>query len=177
MAGESAGAAGGRDSPPAHPITSLRFGLGFDSHPRDRARPLFLGGVRFEGEPGLSGHSDADVLCHALADALLGAAGLGDLGTHFSDSEPETEGMAGLDVLAGVVEAVRKAGLVPVSCDVVVIAERPSIAPRRQEIRERLGAALGIPSERVSVKGTRPEGLGLTGDGAGCLALAVLGPA
>lgn len=124
----------------------------------------------------MSGHSDADVLCHALADALLGAAGLGDLGTHFPESDPQTEGMAGLDLLARAVEAVRETGLTPVSCDVVVIVERPSIAPRRQEIRERLGEVLRVPPDRVSVKGTRPEGLGLTGDGAGCLALAVLGP-
>ncbi|HEV8681847.1 MAG TPA: 2-C-methyl-D-erythritol 2,4-cyclodiphosphate synthase [Actinomycetota bacterium] len=155
----------------------LRFGLGFDTHARDRDRPLFLGGVRFEGEAGLAGHSDADVVCHALADALLGAAGLGDLGVHFQDEDPELEGIAGLDLLARAVEIVREAGLAPVSCDAVVIAERPVLAPRREEMRTGIGKVLGIQAERVSVKATRPEGLGLTGDGAGCLALAVLGPA
>jgi 2-C-methyl-D-erythritol 2,4-cyclodiphosphate synthase len=155
----------------------LRFGLGFDVHPRDESRPLFLGGLRFEGEAGLAGHSDADVVCHALADALLGAAGLGDLGTRFPEEDPDVLGIAGLELLGRAVEIVRGAGLAPVSCDVVVIAERPVVAPRREEIRTGLGGALGISGERVSVKATRPEGLGLTGDGAGCLVLAVLGPA
>jgi 2-C-methyl-D-erythritol 2,4-cyclodiphosphate synthase len=154
----------------------LRVGLGFDSHPRDEERPLFLGGVRFDGEAGLAGHSDADVVCHALADALLGAAGLGDLGTHFPEADPASEGIRGLDLLERTVGSVREAGLVPVSCDLVVIAERPAVAPRREEIRSGLGRVLGIAAERVSVKGTRPEGLGLTGNGAGCLALAVVGP-
>jgi 2-C-methyl-D-erythritol 2,4-cyclodiphosphate synthase len=157
-------------------VADLRIGLGFDCHPKDQGRPLFLGGVRFEGEAGLAGHSDADVVCHALADALLGAAGLGDLGAHFRDGDPELEGIGGLDLLNRTVQIVRRAGLAPVSCDLVVIAERPAVAPRREEIRAGLGRVLGIPQERVSVKGTRPEGLGLTGDGAGCLALAVLGP-
>jgi 2-C-methyl-D-erythritol 2,4-cyclodiphosphate synthase len=157
-------------------VADLRFGLGFDCHPQDEGRPLFLGGVRFDGEAGLAGHSDADVVCHALADALLGAAGLGDLGDHFREGHPELEGIAGLDLLERTVGIVSKAGLAPVSCDLVVIAERPAVAPRREEIRAGLGRVLGIPPDRVSVKGTRPEGLGLTGNGAGCLALAVLGP-
>ncbi|MEX2420406.1 MAG: 2-C-methyl-D-erythritol 2,4-cyclodiphosphate synthase, partial [Actinomycetota bacterium] len=76
----------------------MRFGLGFDSHPRDAARPLSLGGVRFDGEPGLAGHSDADVVCHAIADGLLGAGGLGDVGQHFPDQDPATEGIGGLDL-------------------------------------------------------------------------------
>jgi 2-C-methyl-D-erythritol 2,4-cyclodiphosphate synthase len=158
-------------------VADLRLGLGFDTHPRDEGRPLFLGGVRFDGEAGLAGHSDADVVCHALADALLGAAGLGDLGTHFPEGDPELQRIAGLDLLARAVEIVRGAGLAPASCDVVVIAERPTVAPRREEIQAALSRVLRIPVERVSIKGTRPEGLGLTGDGAGCLALAVLGPA
>jgi 2-C-methyl-D-erythritol 2,4-cyclodiphosphate synthase len=107
----------------------------------------------------------------------LGAAGLGDLGTHFQDGDREVEGLAGLDLLARAVEIVREAGLAPVSCDAVVIAERPHVAPRRDEMRAGLARVLGVPSQRVSVKATRPEGLGLIGDGAGCLALAVLAPA
>lgn len=152
----------------------VRVGLGFDVHPRAAGRPLWLGGARFDDEQGLAGHSDGDAVCHALADALLGAAGLGDVGEHFPDTDPRVAGIAGLDLLARVVAKVRVAGLVPVSGDVTVIAERPTIAPAREEIRRHLSATLGVAVERVSVKATRPEGLGLTGDGIGCLALAVL---
>jgi 2-C-methyl-D-erythritol 4-phosphate cytidylyltransferase/2-C-methyl-D-erythritol 2,4-cyclodiphosphate synthase len=134
-----------------------------------------LGGVRFDGV-GLAGHSDGDAVCHALADALLGAAGLGDVGEHFPDTDQRFEGIGGLDLLALVVAKVRVAGLEPVSADLTVLAERPAIAPAREEIRRALAAVLGVASERVSVKATRPEGLGLTGDGVGCLALAVLQP-
>jgi 2-C-methyl-D-erythritol 2,4-cyclodiphosphate synthase len=151
-----------------------RVGLGFDVHPREAGRALMLGGVRFDGEVGLAGHSDGDAVCHALADALLGAAGLGDVGEHFPDTDPRTSGMDGLDLLSRTVAKVRVAGFAPVSADVTVIAERPHVASSREEIRRRLAAALGISSERLSVKATRPEGLGLSGDGAGCLALAVL---
>ncbi len=155
-------------------MAEQRFGLGFDVHPREIGRPLLLSGVRFEGEPGLSGHSDADVVCHAVADALLGAAGLGDIGEHFPEGDPEVAGIGGLDLLARTVAAVRERGLVPLSADVTVVAERPAIAPHREEMRRNLAAALGVPVDRVSVKGSRPEGLGLSGDGAACIALAVL---
>jgi len=151
-----------------------RFGLGFDSHPREIGRPLYLGGVHFEGEPGLSGHSDADVVCHAIGDALLGAAGLGDLGDHFSDTDPGIAGIAGLDLLAQIVGLLAEEQLHPWSCDATVIAERPKLALKREEMRRNVAATLGVPVERVSVKATRPEGLGLTGDGAGCMALAVV---
>lgn len=150
------------------------IGLGFDVHPRDASRKLFLGGVRFEGEPGLAGHSDGDAVCHALADALLGAAGLGDIGQHFPDTDPKVVGMEGIELLSRTVAKVRVAGCSPVSADVTVIADRPSIAPHRDEMRTTLAAALGISIERMSVKASRPEGLGLSGDGAACLALAVL---
>lgn len=155
----------------------LRLGLGFDSHLPDEGRPLFLGGVRFDGEPGLAGHSDGDVVCHALADALLGAAALGDIGAHFPEDDPSIAGIRGLDLLARAVGLVRADGLVPEACDVVVLAERPRIGDRRDEVRAALAAALGVPEGRVSVKAKRPEGLGLRGDGAGCLALAVVRPA
>jgi 2-C-methyl-D-erythritol 2,4-cyclodiphosphate synthase len=155
-------------------VGEARFGLGFDSHPADPSRPLILGGLRFEGEPGLAGHSDGDVVCHALADALLGAAGLGDIGEHFPDTDPAVEGIAGPDLLRRVVGLVRQAGLAPRACDLVVLAERPRLGPRRDELRTSLAGALGIDLARVSVKATRPEGLGLSGDGVGCLALAVL---
>ncbi len=151
-----------------------RVGLGFDVHPPDPRRELFLGGVRFEGEPGLGGHSDGDAVCHALADALLGAAALGDLGDHFPEADPAVAGIAGLDLLARVVALLRDRGLRPLGCDLTVIADRPAIAPRREEIRRNLAATLGLPVERVSVKATRPEGLGLAGRGAGCLAIATV---
>jgi len=154
-------------------VGEVRVGQGFDVHRFASGRPLMLGGVRFEGD-GLAGHSDGDAVCHALADALLGAAGLGDVGEHFPDTDQRFEGIGGLDLLARVVAKVRVAGLAPVSADLTVLAERPAIAPVRDEIRRGLAAVLGVAPERVSVKATRPEGLGLSGDGVGCLALAVL---
>lgn len=155
-------------------MAERRFGLGFDVHPHGSGRPLLLGGVRFDGDHGLAGHSDGDVVCHALADALLGAAAIGDVGEHFPDTDPLFAGIAGLDLLAGVVERVGGSGLVPESADLTILAERPPIAPHRGEMRAALAACLGVPVDRVSVKATRPEGLGLSGDGIGCLALAVL---
>ncbi|MEX0832343.1 MAG: 2-C-methyl-D-erythritol 2,4-cyclodiphosphate synthase [Actinomycetota bacterium] len=152
---------------------SDKFGLGFDVHPREISRPLYLGGVHFEEEPGLAGHSDADVVCHALADALLGASALGDVGDHFRPGDPGVEGIAGLDLLGRVVGILAEKGIVPRSCDVTVLAERPSIGDHREEIRRNLAAALGVPVDAVSVKATRPEGLGLAGEGAACIALAV----
>lgn len=151
-----------------------RFGLGFDVHPWAVGRPLFLGGVRFPGEPGLLGHSDGDVVCHAVADALLGAAALGDIGEHFPDTDPMVAGIEGMDLLARVVAKVRVRGLAPFSADVTVVAERPAVAPVREEIRRNLAATLGVPVDRVSVKATVPEGLGLSGEGVGCMVLAVL---
>ncbi len=155
-------------------MSEMRTGLGFDVHPWAAGRPLVLGGVRFDGEEGLAGHSDGDAVCHALADAMLGAAALGDIGEHFPDTDPEIAGIAGLDLLAQTVETVRAAGFEPDAADVTVIAERPAIGPARAEMRERLAGVVGVPVERVSVKATRPEGLGLSGEGIGCLALAVL---
>jgi 2-C-methyl-D-erythritol 2,4-cyclodiphosphate synthase len=154
-------------------VPELRFGLGFDVHGRGDAPPLMLGGVRFEDEPRLEGHSDADVICHAVGDALLGTAALGDLGAHFPEGDPHVADLGGLELLRRVVDLVGEAGLRPASCDVVVVAERPSLASRRDEMRANLAGALGLPVDRVSVKATRPEGLGLSGEGAACFALAV----
>jgi 2-C-methyl-D-erythritol 2,4-cyclodiphosphate synthase len=158
-------------------MTGVRIGLGIDVHRRSGARRLYLGGELFDGEPGLEAHSDGDVVCHALADALLGAAGMGDLGQHFPDSDPAYAGMGGLDLLGRVVDLLAKEGLRPDHCDLTVLADGPPIEPRRDAIRRNLATALGVADERVSVKATRPEGLGLTGDGAGCLAVAAVGPA
>jgi 2-C-methyl-D-erythritol 2,4-cyclodiphosphate synthase len=157
-------------------MSEPRIGLGFDVHRADAERVLMLAGVRFDGVAGLAGHSDGDVACHALADALLGAAGLGDLGEHFPDDDPATEGIAGLDLLARAVTLVADAGWRASSCDLTVLAERPALAPRREDMRRNLSGTLGLPVESVSVKATRPEGLGLHGDGAGCIAIAVLLP-
>jgi 2-C-methyl-D-erythritol 2,4-cyclodiphosphate synthase len=154
-----------------------RTGLGFDVHPRAAGRPLMLGGVRFDDEDGLAGHSDGDAVCHALADALLGAAALGDLGERFPEVDPAFAGIAGLDLLGRVVASVREAGMAPDAADLTVIADRPAVSPARPEMRRLLADVLGLPEGRVSVKATRPEGLGLSGDGVGCLALAVLRPA
>jgi 2-C-methyl-D-erythritol 2,4-cyclodiphosphate synthase len=149
-------------------------GLGFDVHAFAPGRPLMLGGIAFEGEDGLAGHSDGDAVCHALADALLGAAGLGDVGEHFPDTDPATEGIGGLDLLARAVALVLDAGYEASSVDVTVVADTPPIAPVREEMRAALARPLRLEVDRVSVKATRPEGLGLTGEGIGCLAAVVL---
>lgn len=158
----------------AHMPEVPRVGLGFDVHPWAEGRELWLGGVRFEGPRGLAGHSDGDAVCHAIADALLGAAALGDVGEHFPDTDPAVVSIAGSELLAGVVRIVAGAGLTPSSCDLTVICSEPAIAPRRDEMRVTLADVIGVDVTRVSVKATRPEGLGLVGDGIGCLAVAVL---
>jgi 2-C-methyl-D-erythritol 2,4-cyclodiphosphate synthase len=158
-------------------MAEQRVGLGFDVHPSAVGRPLFLAGVRFADEPGLLGHSDGDVVCHALADALLGAAALGDIGQHFPDDDPAVEGIGGLDLLARIVSKVHEQGWLPRSADITVIGERPAVAPARDEMRRNLAATLGLPVDRVSVKATRPEGLGLSGEGVGCIAVAALSSA
>lgn len=155
-------------------MTDVRVGLGFDSHDRDASRPLRLGGLEFAGEPGLSGHSDGDVVCHALADALLGAGALGDIGRHFPDTDPAIAGIAGRELLARVVSILADAGYEPASCDLVVIADRPQIGDRRDEMRSSLSGALGVGTDAVSVKATRPEGLSLSGEGIACMAIATI---
>jgi len=149
-------------------------GLGFDVHPFATDGELWLGGLLFEGDVGLSGHSDGDVVCHAVADALLGAVALGDIGEHFPETAPEMAGITGDEILTRTLRLLSDVGRAPVSMDITVLCDRPQIAPRRGEMRERLAAISGVPVDRVSVKATRPEGLGLVGDGIGCLALAVV---
>ena len=155
-------------------MADQRFGFGFDAHAYGVGRTLMLAGVRFDGQPGLIGHSDGDAVCHAVADAILGAAALGDIGEHFPEEDDRLEGIAGLDLLARTVAKVRVRGLAAWSTDVTVIAERPSISPSRDEMRRNLGSALNVPLGRISIKATRPEGIGLSGEGIGCLALVVL---
>jgi 2-C-methyl-D-erythritol 2,4-cyclodiphosphate synthase len=150
-------------------------GQGFDVHrfSEDPARPLVLGGVVFEGEPGLDGHSDADAVAHAVADALLGAAGLGDIGSWFPDDDPDTEGADSMGLLASVVAGVRAEGWTVANVDCTVVCELPRVAPRRAELQERLTAVVGAP---VTVKGKRPEDLGALGrkEGIACLAVSLL---
>ena len=155
-------------------MTDIRVGVGLDTHVHAPGRPLYLGGVHFEGEPGLLGHSDGDVICHALSDALLGAAALGDIGEHFPDTDAAYEGISGLDLLGRVAAMLADRELAPSACDLTLVASRPQVAPRRDEIRRNIAGVLGIDLRRVSVKATRPEGLGLSGDGAGCLAVATI---
>jgi 2-C-methyl-D-erythritol 2,4-cyclodiphosphate synthase len=155
-------------------VSVPRVGLGFDVHPRQHGRALMLAGVLFDGEDGLSGHSDGDAVCHAVADAMLGAAALGDVGVHFPDTDPAFAGMSGRDLISLVAGLVHDAGFATTSIDLTVICERPPIDPRREDMREALAAMLGISIGLVSVKATRPEGLGLSGDGVGCMAVAVV---
>ena len=152
----------------------MRVGQGFDIHRfADDDRPLVLAGVHIVGEPGLHGHSDADAIAHAVSDALLGAAGLGDIGEHFPDSDPQWKGADSMQILRQVVDKVRAAGWRVENVDVNVICERPKIAPHRAAMQANLFAAVGAP---VSVKGRRAEGLGSIGrvEGIACMAVALL---
>ena len=154
---------------------NVRVGQGFDIHrfSDDPARPLVLGGVLFEGTRGLVGHSDADVVAHAVADALLGAVGLGDIGQHFPDTDPQWKGVDSLVLLAEVARLVRAEGWEIGNVDTSVVCEEPKLAPRRDEMQRRLSEAAGAP---VTVKGRRAEGLGALGrsEGIACWAVAIV---
>lgn len=154
---------------------TMRIGQGFDVHAfsGDPGRPLVLGGVAIEGGRGLVGHSDADAVAHALCDAVLGACGLGDLGTHFPDTDAAWIGADSMDLLSRVVGMAQAAGLNPVNADCTVVAETPRLAPHTAAMVERLTEVLGAP---VSVKATRAEGLGAIGraEGIACLAIVLL---
>lgn len=145
----------------------MRIGFGYDSHRFDAGRPLVLGGVLIPGAPGLKGHSDADALVHALIDALLGAAALGDVGSHFPDSDPQWKGADSMALLAAVVDEVRAAGFSVVNVDATVICERPKLRPHVDAIRMRLAGALGCGVGAVSVKGKTNEGMDDVGAGVG----------
>jgi 2-C-methyl-D-erythritol 2,4-cyclodiphosphate synthase len=148
-------------------------GIGYDSHRLAPGRRLVLGGVEIPDELGLEGHSDADVLTHAVIDALLGAAGLGDIGEHFPDSDERWRDADSLELLASVVEQVGAAGLRVVNVDCTVVMERPKLGPHREEIRGRLALVLGLEKKRVNVKATTGEGIGFVGRGEGVAALAI----
>lgn len=155
---------------PRSPAIDVRVGNGFDVHRvgDDATRPMVLGGCVFPGLPGLAGHSDGDAIAHAIADALLGAAGLGDLGQRFADTDPAWAGADSMGLLGHVVEWVRAGGWSIGNADCSVVCEAPALAPRRDEMQQRLADALGAP---VAVKGRRPEGLGALGRGEGVVCL------
>jgi 2-C-methyl-D-erythritol 2,4-cyclodiphosphate synthase len=149
-------------------------GIGYDSHRLQAGRRLVIGGVEIPHERGLDGHSDADVLAHAIADALLGAAGLGDIGGHFPDTDPRWRDADSIALLEAVLALVRAEGLELVNVDCTVLMEQPKLSPHRQAIRERLAQALGLPERRVNVKASTGEGIGFVGRGEGVAALAVV---
>jgi 2-C-methyl-D-erythritol 2,4-cyclodiphosphate synthase len=155
-------------------MSELRIGLGVDAHAFSDGVPLVLGGVAIESPRGLAGHSDGDVIAHALIDALLGGAGLGDIGSLFPPGEPEWEGASSLDLLRRAAAQVREAGWELVNADCVLIGEEPRIAPLREQMRERLAEAVGADAERINVRATTTDKLGFTGRGQGLAAQAVV---
>jgi 2-C-methyl-D-erythritol 2,4-cyclodiphosphate synthase len=145
----------------------MRIGQGYDVHPFGPGRTLVLGGVAFDGETGLTGHTDGDALCHAVIDALLGAAALGDVGMHFPSGDPRLRDADSIELLKQVTKLVSAAGCAIVNIDTTIIAERPQMAPHVPEMRRRLAIALGVDLGQVSVKATTSDGLGFVGRGEG----------
>jgi 2-C-methyl-D-erythritol 2,4-cyclodiphosphate synthase len=154
---------------------STLVGIGYDSHRLAAGRALVIGGVEIPHELGLEGHSDADVLAHAVTDALLGAAGLGDIGEHFPDTDERFRDADSMQLLAEVLESVQNAGFSVANLDCTVVMERPKLAPHRERIRQRLAGVLGLEARRVNVKASTGEGIGFVGRGEGVAALAVVG--
>ncbi len=154
-------------------MQGMRIGHGYDVHRLAEGRKLILGGVDILWEKGLLGHSDADVLAHAVMDALLGAAGLGDIGRHFPDTDPAYAGADSLKLLAHVAELLRERGYTVGNVDATVLAQRPKLAPHISAMRDNLARAMGIAPDQVNVKATTEEGLGFTGSGEGMAAHAV----
>ena len=152
---------------------SLRVGLGYDIHRTIINRPLVLGGVHIDSDWGLDGHSDADVLLHAIGDALLGAAGLGDLGEHFPPSDAQWKDVSSLLLLGRIAVLLRERGATIANVDGMLIAEAPKIAPHRDEMRANIATALDVPIDRVSIKATTNEQLGALGRAEGLAAMAV----
>jgi 2-C-methyl-D-erythritol 2,4-cyclodiphosphate synthase len=152
---------------------TVTTGLGYDCHPFAPGRRLVLGGVELEHDRGLAGHSDADVLTHAIIDALLGAAALGDIGQHFPDSDERYRDADSIELLRTTVAMLTHRGITILHVDATVVIERPHVAPVRDQIRTSLAQALGISIEHVSVKATRGEGMGFVGREEGAVALAI----
>ncbi len=154
-------------------MSDYRVGIGVDAHALEAGVPLVLGGVALESGRGLAGHSDGDVIAHALIDALLGAAGLGDIGSMFPADDERWRGASSLDLLGRAYQAVRLLGFELVNVDAVLIGEEPRIAPHRGEMRARLARALEVEEDLVAVRATTTDGLGFTGRGEGLAAQAV----
>ena len=152
---------------------NIRTGIGYDSHRYAPGGPMRLGGVDIPGDLRLAGHSDADAICHAVTDALLGAASLGDIGSMFPDTDAANQGRDSIEMLGLALDRLRARGFSVVNIDATVIAERPKIGPHRDAIRARLAAALGIAVDAVSVKGKTNEGMGWVGRGEGLACIAV----
>jgi 2-C-methyl-D-erythritol 2,4-cyclodiphosphate synthase len=150
-----------------------RAGIGYDSHRLVEGRPLILGGVRIDSERGLEGHSDADVLAHAITDALLGAAGLGDIGQHFPDTDERWRDADSIALLEAVVAMLVEHGHAIVNVDCTVVLEAPKLAPHRDAIRARIAGALGVQESQVNVKASTGEEIGFVGRGEGAAALAI----
>lgn len=150
-----------------------RVGIGWDSHRLVEGRPFILGGIQISSPVGLDGHSDADVLSHAITDAILGAAGLGDIGDHFPDTDAAFKGADSIVLLRTVIERVGELGWEIDNVDATVVAERPKLGPAKRAIQERLAEAIGVPVHAVGVKASTGEGLGFVGRGEGVAALAV----
>jgi 2-C-methyl-D-erythritol 4-phosphate cytidylyltransferase/2-C-methyl-D-erythritol 2,4-cyclodiphosphate synthase len=155
-------------------MTRFRIGQGFDVHRYRQGRRLVLAGVEIPGETGLEGHSDADVVLHAVCDAVLGAIAAGDLGTHFPPSDERWRDSDSSGFLEHALALARERDLAPVNCDVTVIGERPKVSPHREAMRARLAELLGLPRADVSVKATTTEGLGFAGRREGLAAMAVV---
>jgi 2-C-methyl-D-erythritol 2,4-cyclodiphosphate synthase len=153
--------------------SDLRIGLGVDAHAFEEGVQLVLGGVAIDHPRGLAAHSDGDVIAHALTDALLGAAGLADIGALFPSEDERWRGADSIDLLRTAYEQVRAAGYALVSADCVLIGQEPRIAPHRERMRARLAEALGVESDRVNVRATTTDRLGFTGRGEGLAAQAV----
>lgn len=151
----------------------MRFGIGYDVHRLVKGRALMLGGVNIPYEKGLEGHSDADVLIHAIMDALLGAAALGDIGRHFPDTDPRYKGISSVLLLERVKESIGEAGFRINNIDSIIVAQKPKLAPFINEMTEVLARALKVPVDQVNVKATTTEGLGFTGTGEGIAAHAI----
>jgi 2-C-methyl-D-erythritol 2,4-cyclodiphosphate synthase len=152
----------------------MRVGLGYDVHKLVKGRRLILGGVEIPFEKGLLGHSDADVLTHSICDALLGAAGLGDIGMHFPDSDPKYKGISSIKLLRETFQMISAKGFAILNIDTIVFAESPKLSPYHRAIQTNLSDALDLKTERINIKATTTEGLGTIGQGDGIAAMAVV---
>ena len=151
----------------------MRVGMGYDVHKLTENRDLILGGVKIPWEKGLLGHSDADVLLHAVMDALLGAAALGDIGKHFPDTDPKYQGISSVKLLIHVAELLKEHGYEIGNIDVTIIAQKPKMAPHIPQMRKNMANALGILESKINIKATTEEGLGFTGTGEGISSQAI----